>query len=202
MIRLYEGLPDSVTVDGRVYKCDFDFRNVLKMLDIMQREDLVLAARDYLCVKCVYSHRIPLKTASKVYDALCDLLFEKAAETASERLMSYEQDAGLIRSAFRQVYHIDLFRDRLHWFEFNELMQNLPEGNRFEEIVSIRARPLPSPNKYNQKEREWLLKAKQSCRIHMTEQEQAKKYDSDVSKIFTGLLSMIPNEKDVNNVGE
>jgi hypothetical protein len=203
MIKLFERLPDSVTVDGRRYKCDFDFRNVLRFLDIAQREDLVPSAREYLCIKCIIPHKTPSKNVRNVYDALCDMLFPKAPETGGKRVTSYEQDAGLIRSAFRQVYGIDLFRDRLHWFEFTELVQNLPEGNRYEEIVGIRARPLPAPNKYNAKEREWLIQAKQKVALHLTEKEQARKYDADVSRIFAGLLSMIPpDKKDVKTDGE
>lgn len=194
ILRLYDRLPDGITVDGKKYKCDFDFRNVLKMLDVMQREDIVPDARDYLCIKCIISHRIPPKSVRKVYNELCNVLFEKSPETDAKRITSYEQDAGLIRSAFRQVYHIDLFRDGLHWLEFFELLCNLPDGNRYEEILGIRSRPLPAPTKYNQKEREWLMKAKQSCALHLTEQEAAKKYDSDVAKVFSGIMSMIPKE--------
>ena len=200
ILRLYDRLPDGITVDGKQYKCDFDFRNVLKMLDVMQREDLVPDARDYLCIKCLISHRIPHKSVRKVYNELCNVLFEKSPETDAKRITSYEQDAGLIRSAFRQVYHIDLFRDRLHWLEFFELLCNLPDGNRYEEILGIRSRPLPAPTKYNAKEREWLLKAKQSCALHLTEQEAEKKYDSDVARVFSGLMSMIP--KEVKHDGE
>lgn len=204
MIRLFDRLPDSITVDGRKYRCDFDFRNVLKMLEIMQREDIYLTARDCLCVKCIIRHRMPVKTASTVYNELCVMLFGRPVESGEKtRIMSYEQDAGLIRAAFRQVYHIDLFRDKLNWFEFVELLQNLPEGNRFEETIGIRARPLPAPTKYNTKEREWLMKAKQSVALHLTEQEQAKKYDADAGKIFAGLMGMIQREqKEVANNGE
>jgi hypothetical protein len=194
VLKLFERLPDSITVDGKRYKCDFDFRNVLKMLEIMQREDIYPDARDYLCAKCVISSKMPPKTVRNVYNALCSVLFPKAVQTGEKRLTSYEQDAGLIRTAFRQVYGIDLFRAKLHWFEFQELLQNLPEGNRFEETVGIRARPMPAPTKYNQKEREWLLNAKQSVALHLTDQEQAKKYDADVGKVFTGLMSIIPKE--------
>jgi hypothetical protein len=200
MLKLFEPLPDSITVDGKRYKCDFDFRNVLRMLDIMQREDIYPDARDYLCIKCLVSHRIPAKSVRNVYDALCSMLFPKAAQGDGKRITSYEQDAGLIRTAFRQVYGIDLFRAKLHWFEFQELMQNLPEGNRYEETVGIRARPMPAPTKYNAKEREWLLKAKQSVALHLNDREQVKKYDTDVGKIFAGLMSMIP--KEVNTDGK
>ena len=121
------------------------------------------------------------------------ILFEEKPGTG-EKITSFEQDAGLIRSAFRQVYGIDLFRDKLTWFEFTELLQNLPEGNRYEEVFSIRARPLPAPTKYNAKEREWLMKAKQQCALHLSENEAARKYDEDVGRVFAGLFSMIPKE--------
>jgi hypothetical protein len=203
MLKLFERLPDSVTVDGKRYKCNFDFRNVLKMLEIMQRDDILPDARDYLCAKCVCNAP---KNASRVYAALCSILFPPAPETGGKRLTSYEQDAGLIRTAFRQVYGIDLYRDNLHWLEFVELLQYLPEGCRYEETISIRARPMPAPNKYNQKEREWLMKAKQSVALHLSDKEQERKYDVDVSNIFAGLMGMIQKaqaaEKGVNTGGE
>ena len=76
-MKLFERLPDGVKAGERFYRCDFDFRNVLKMLEIMQREDISPLARDYHCIRCVYPHRIRLKTVPEVYKALCDLLFEK-----------------------------------------------------------------------------------------------------------------------------
>ena len=196
-MKLFESLPPGVKVGRKFYKCNFDFRNVLKMLDLMQREDIVPEAKDYLCAKCVCK---PPKNAREVYKALCGLLFEKRPETGEKRLTSFEQDAPLIRAAFRQVYGIDLYRDKLTWFEFTELLQGLPEGNKYADVIGIRARPLPAPNKYNAKEREWLMKAKQSVALHLTEAEAAKKYDNDVAKIFSGLKSMIP--KDGENVGK
>ena len=78
--------------------------------------------------------------------------------------------------------------------EFTELLQGLPDGNRYEEVLNIRSRPIPAATKYNQKEREWLMKAKQQCAIHLTEAEAARKYDKDVGNIFAGLMGMIPKE--------
>jgi hypothetical protein len=188
MLKLFERLPDSITVDGKRYRCNFDFRNVLKMLDIMQRDDILPDARDYLCSRCVCNAP---KNAAKVYNELCAVLFPKPAETGTKRLTSYEQDAGMIRAAFRQVYGIDLFRAHLHWLEFVELLQYLPEGCRYEETIDIRARPMPAPTKYNAKEREWLMKAKQSVALHLPEKEQARKYEQDVSNVFAGIMGMI-----------
>ena len=51
-MKLFERLPDGVKAGERFYRCDFDFRNVLKMLEIMQREDISPLARDYHCIRC------------------------------------------------------------------------------------------------------------------------------------------------------
>ena len=190
-MKLDETYPAGVTVDGRFYKLDFDFRNVFRMMATLGRDDLMPDARDYLALKCLTKHP---RNTGKVLAAVKDLLFEKPTGQQGERVTSFEQDAGLIRTAFRQVYNIDLARDKLHWLEFIELLHNLPEGNRYTETVSIRSRPLPAATKYNQKEREWLMKAKAQVALHMTEEEAARQYDKDVSSLFSGLMSMIPKE--------
>lgn len=159
------------------------------MLDVLQRDFLTPEARTYLALKCVMR---PPKNAAEVFRAVYGLLFETEEKDAGTRITSFDQDAGLIRSAFRQAYGIDLFRERMHWLEFLELAQNLPEGTRYQEVLGIRAREIPPPTKYNQKEREWLIRAKESVAIRLTEEEQARKYERDVGKIFSGLMSMIP----------
>ncbi len=195
-MKLTDRIPEGVTVDGKTYPLDFDFRNVLRMMETLGNDNLLPDARDYLALKCLTKHP---KNVHKVLEAAKAILFEEKPGTG-EKITSFEQDAGLIRSAFRQVYGIDLFRDKLTWFEFTELLQNLPEGNRYEEVLGIRARPLPAPTKYNAKEREWLMKAKQQCAIHLSENEAAKKYDEDVGRVFSGLFSMI--QKEVKQDGE
>lgn len=189
-MKLSDRLPDGVTVDGRFYALDFDFRNVLRMMDVLANDDLMPDARDFIALKCLTKHP---KNVAKVLAEAKKVLFT-GTPGSCERLTSFEQDAGLIRSAFRQVYGIDLFRDRITWFEFTELLQNLPEGNRYEEVLGIRARPLPSPTKYNAKEREWLLKAKQQHALHLSDAEAAKKYDADVGRVFAGISAMLQKE--------
>ena len=196
MIRLFESLPEGVTVQGKFYKMDFDFRNVLRMMEIMDDDSIMPEARNYLALKCFTKH--PRKV-NETLKAVQDTLFEKSP-AKGERLTSFEQDAGMIRTAFRQEYGIDLFRDKLHWLEFNELLNNLPEGSKYEEVISIRARPIPAATKYNQGEREWLLKAKQACALHLNEREQERKYERDVSAVFAGLMGMIQREE-VNGNG-
>ena len=190
-MKLTERLPEGVTADGRFYRLDFDFRNVLRMLETLADDRLMPEAREYIALRCLTKHP---RNVRSVLTEVKKLLFDLSEPSGGERITSFEQDAGLIRTAFRQEYGIDLFRDGLHWVEFAELLRNLPDGNRYEEILGVRTRPIPPANKYNAKERENLIRAKQHYAIRLTEQEAAKKYDRDVGNVFAGLMSMIPKE--------
>ena len=193
-MKLYETLPDRVKVGRRTYKVNLGFRNVLRMMDVLDREDLMPEAATYLALKCVMRH-VP-RECGEIMKAVSELCFAsgKKKKTASgPRLTSYTQDAGMIRAAFLQVYGIDLWTADLHWLAFRDLMEGLPsEGPRYSEIISIRGRPMPKPTKFNADERKWLQEAKKAYALDMTEAETETKYQQDVLNIFNGLLGMIP----------
>lgn len=188
-MKLHEALPRRVAANGRSYRVDLDFRNVLRMMEILARDDLLPGARDWLALKCIM--RRPPKDAGAVLLAVKTLLFPGTkAETDGKKLTDFAQDADLIRAAFWQAYGINLYRDRLHWLEFSALLHALPEGTRYSEILGIRARPMPTPTKYNQAEREWLAKAKAACALEMSDDERERNYARSVKNIFAGLLAM------------
>ena len=186
-MKLYEMLPDGVTVDGKFYKMDFSFRNVFRMIDVLDRGDLLPEAKEYNALRCLCKKP---RNVHKVLAEVKRVLFPATRKTDGQKITDFAQDAGLIRAAFRQAYGIDLYRDNLHWIEFTELLNAIPEGSRYAEIVGIRARPIPAPNKWNQKEREWLIRAKQDVAIEMTDKERAERYDRDVANIAAVLMAM------------
>ena len=186
-MRLQDKLPEGVTVDGRFYKLDFEFRNVLNMIDILDSEDLLPEAKAYNALHCLCKRP---KNAVKVIEAVKTLLFKAPRKKDGQKATDFIQDAGLIRAAFRQAYGIDLYREKLHWIEFTELLNAIPEGSRYSEVVGIRVRPMPAPTKWNQQEREWLMKAKADVALEMTDKERAKRYERDVSNIAAFLMGM------------
>ena len=184
-MKLYERLPDSVTVNGRRIKLDLDFRNVLRMIDIMATDDLMDDAREWLALRCICR-----KPKKGMMPEVKRLLFPPVDKRARERVMDYEQDADLIRAGFQQAYGIDLDTARLHWFRFMWLLSGLPEVTRFSDVISIRARPIPERTKYNSKEIDALMEAKANVALKMTEEEQKVKYQKDVNNVAALLLSM------------
>ena len=194
-MRLQDNLPDGVTVDGKFYKLDFDFRNVLRMMEELDRDDLMPEARYYNALKCLSKRP---KNAQRVLEAVKGLLFQEKPKKDAQKVTDFVQDAGMIRAAFRQAYGIDLYREKLHWIEFSELLNAIPEGSRYAEVVGIRARPMPAATKWNAEERRWLMKAKADVALHLSEKEQAKRYEEDVGKIFSGLMNIIAKGSERN----
>ena len=186
-MKLQDRLPEGVTVDGKFYKMDFDFRNVFRMIEILDRDDMLPEAKAYKALCCLCKRP---KNAEKVLGAVKALLFKAPRKKAGQRVTDFIQDAGLICAAFRQTYGIDLFRDRLHWIEFTELMNALPEGSRYAEVVGIRARPMPEPTQWNKKEREWLMQAKADVALELSEDEIAEEYKRGVANLAALLKSM------------
>ena len=182
-MKLFERLPDSVMVGRKKVRIDLDFRNVLRMMETLSRDDLMPDAREWLAAKCVCKRPVAGTLA-----AVRKLLFPEPPQNNGKRVTSFEQDADLIRAAFRQVYGINLWKDSLHWFEFTELLHGIPEGNRYAETIGIRVREMPTPTKYNAKEREWLARAKASVALKRTDKEIEEDYQQSVKNVFDALL--------------
>ena len=173
-MRLSEPLERHINANGRHYRADLDFRNVLAFLDILARRDILPEARCYLALKQII--RRPPKNDRKcaaLIAAADRLLFrdERKRLDAGQRITDFEKDADYIKAAFLQAYGINLWRDRLHWQEFTALLGALPAGSKYMDILGIRARPLPEANKYNVKERESLIRAKAEYALELSDDE-------------------------------
>ena len=191
-MRLTDQLPYKIRVGKRTYRLDPDFRNVLKMFDILRDKTLTEQARIHLAVHAIVKHppRKPGKQLTVFLLARETILKQPKGKSGGDRVMDFDQDADMIRSAFRQAYGIDLFRAKLHWQEFKELLNNIPTGTRLSEIVDIRAKPLPEATKWNGKQRQALIEAKMKFALDKSEDERAKSYNRGVNMLANSLLAM------------
>lgn len=188
-MKLYERLPNHITIDGTRYRLRLDFRNVLRMMDVMDRKDILPLARDYLALKCVM--RRPPKDCRKALNLVRLFLFGESKYTDEKRVTSFAQDADMIRAAFMQEYGINLYRDKLHWFEFTALLYNLPPGSKYTEVVSIRSRPIPAATQYNKAERDALIRAQAAYAIEYTEEERERNYNNALRRVFADMKTIV-----------
>ncbi len=85
---------------------------------------------------------------------------------------SFEQDAGRIVSAFRKVFHVDISRERLHWFEFLSMLGDL-SGTAFTSVIEIRT---TDPSEVDKKRRSEFIRMKKWFALfsQYTAEEQAE----------------------------
>ena len=90
-----------------------------------------------------YTKELPPHLDSAIY-ALFDFIVQgKKGESskggASEKVIDFYVDEGLIYAAFMQQYGIDLYNQNLHWWSFINLLNSLDENTAFMKIVGYRS---------------------------------------------------------------
>ena len=130
-------LSSFVEIDGRTYgiKTDFHFGLVFMR---MVNEKHFLSDFDFF-----YEGDIP-EDRQKGLDELVKFYVDRqelprvADEKPDDIILDYAIDAEYIFAAFMEQYGINLFRDDLHWLEFQALMRGL-HGTKLNEIMDARS---------------------------------------------------------------
>ena len=187
----YRQLPYSVTYKGRKYDLTPEYDNVLTM---------------FKDVEGVPMHRVPEimgyyllrkpSTDAGLLQTVSELLFPPA-NTTHQKSMDFIQDGPLIYAAFMQAYGMDLVEQRgiLHWWKFNALLRGLPSNTRLMEVVQIRTKPMPAPNRYNAQERAELARLKQEFALELTEAEREEQLQNGLRNMAQMLLQMAANKE-------
>jgi hypothetical protein len=178
-MNIYDTYPDSVEVDGRSYKLNLAYDRVLRVFDLEDAEDLTAA--DKITVQCAWllaeTEDVPedIQEQIDIIKAVFEL-FPKGEKQNGERYIDFHQDAAIIRSGFLRTYGIDLIYDKIHFFQFMELLADLPSDTALMRTVDIRQRPIPAPNKHNAEQIAALQKAKARVAIRMSEEERRSRF--------------------------
>ena len=174
-MNIYDDYPRSVVIDGKTYALNLAYDRVLMMLDI--QDDPTMTAWDRLETQCVLILENGYKDLPRTIEgrrallnAVLDL-FPKGDGTAKEKYIDFHQDAQLIRTAFFRI-GVDLLKDKIHIFQFLELLSDLPSDTALMRTVDIRQRPMPKPTKHNAEQIAAIQKAKDKVAIKMSEEER------------------------------
>lgn len=124
-----------------------------------------------------------------IFKAFIDIPGKKAG---GEKYFDFNQDAQAIYASFMQCYHLDLIGTdkNLHWWRFIALFNGLSDDTKIMQIISIRSQPLPKPTKYNQEERQRIIRLKQLYRLELSEEERKKQLQDGLAKIAVALHSL------------
>ena len=189
MFDISKQLPNYFTYNSKKYKLNLAFDNIINMFDLFKTDILVSGEITQFVLEMLIVNPIGVKS-----DAI-DMIFNdyiniaKKSNDNSMRVLDYKQDSMYIYSSFMADYGIDLFEQqgKLHWWKFVSLLSGLSEKSKMREIMSIRSRPLPEPNKYNQKEIANLIELKQYYALDISQDERERNFKQGIARLAENL---------------
>lgn len=189
MFDISKQLPNYFTYNGKKYKLNLAFDNIINIFDLFKTDILVGSEITQFVLEMLI-----VNPTGVGYDAV-DMIFNdyiniaKKSNDNSMRVLDYKQDGMYIYSSFMADYGIDLFEQqgKLHWWKFVSLLSGLSEKTKMREIMSIRSRPLPEPNKYNQKEIANLIELKQYYALDISQDEREHNFKQGIARLAENL---------------
>ena len=177
-MNIYDPYPDSVEVDGKLYQLDLAYDNVLRAMDVCDMEELTHSDRyEVMCTLLLAYPDVDMPNGTNERMRLLNAIFElfPKGENTQEKVIDFHQDASMIRSAFFRI-GIDLLKDRIHFFQFMELLADLPKDTALMRTIDIRTRPVPKATKENREQIAALQKIKAKVAIKVSPEEQKRRF--------------------------
>lgn len=140
---LADALPVEVSVDGKLYSVECNFRVCLKTILAFEDDTLTPQEKQGILLSNTYGENVPGNIQEALEKANWFLNGGKESKgegEASPRLYSFSKDASFIFAAFRQTHGIDLQKTDLHWWEFLALFMDLGSETTFSGLVGLRKR--------------------------------------------------------------
>lgn len=196
MIPLYRIPPAAVEFEDRIYSLDLAFGKVLRYLDMVEdRElpetDITEIALGWFLPDTKVSRLDPVTQAgllAKIRKDFISFPHRSICGKKNAKTVDFRYDSGYIYAAFMQTYGIDLYEcaDTLQWCKFIALFSALPDDTAISQIMSIRGRELPAPDRTNREEIQHLTELKL---IYALPQADGGRADSQ--KTLNGLFDML-----------
>lgn len=139
-----KGLPVTLEVNGKIYKIRTDYRDILKIIQAYNDEDLEDNEKCYVALKILYVNyeRIPQKDIEEAYRKA--VWFIDCGENYSEkttqemRLMDWQHDESIVIPAINRVAGKEVRTVKyIHWWTFIGFYMEIGECV-FSEVIYLR----------------------------------------------------------------
>lgn len=135
---LFGHLPEAVTVSGREYPVNTDFRTWLEAGEIL-KSDMITERKIPMLINLCYKDSYPQNSGLALSGIMA---FYKNAfpgyRSTGRSDFSADFDGKLIYSGFYKAYGIDLSTDAIHWYRFAPLFYELSDC-AFSKVLGYRS---------------------------------------------------------------
>ena len=143
----YEEFPDSIEISGQKIRIVTDFREYIKLLDMLKDDEL--SERDKIYILCEY-FLDDVPDLEEAIGQLCLFVAMKTEKNKEEsesgepdrckQLFSYSIDFPYILSGFLRDYRIDLCEIKyMHWWKFRMLFDGLSDDTEIKQRIMYRS---------------------------------------------------------------
>lgn len=154
---MFNKLPYFAILQGKKYKINVDFRNMISFENKMQdnsvdnSEKIKYGLRHFYPAFFYLENYFKLLQNLELYEEACKKLvwFYKCGRDdyhkttgktgKNKQIYSYKYDDEYIYGAFYEQYKIDLAYDKVHWWKFKSLLKSLKDDTEFVKIKGYRA---------------------------------------------------------------
>lgn len=191
---LYEELPEHVEISGKKYKIVTDFREYIKLLDLLRDDDVDTLEKAELILRWFIDP--PQADFQDCLKALSDFMTDyryknkkgdknnQGDENRKEekQVLSYTQDAPFILAGFLECYGIDLTTiPYMHWWKFRMLIDGMNEECELKKRMNYRS--IDAGKIKDKAERERIRKIQRQIAI-----TEHKATDEDIGDAFGNMM--------------
>lgn len=182
--------PEYVQIEEKKYKINTDFRIALECNSIANDTSIGDYERALAIIYKLYGdeglnsqeHHVKLLELAQKYLS-CGVEIEQDGEPD----MDYEQDIDYVKASFRSDYNINLDKEEMHWWEFNNLINGLSNSelgnccvlNRIRNLRNMDLKEIKDP-----KEKEKIRKAKELVALKKKQKVFTDEQKENIRKFY------------------
>ena len=162
--------PEYIELNGTKYKINTDYRVALSCFKAIKDKQLDNFKRLVAVCTLLLGDEFPIELMPAILDKVAIYLRcgKKENPSSDEIDMDYFQDMKYIVASFYSCYHIDIEKEEMHWWKFNELMVGFGEDEALTRVREIRN--AKTSDIKDKKALDRLIKAKEAVALEIEDQ--------------------------------
>lgn len=171
-------LPLALTINGRKYPIDTDYRNVLQIVIAMNDENLTDRDKAYICMRRLFENMtdLPKDDYQEAYEKASDFIAcGMVGDRGSPNIVNWEKDQPLIFPEINKIAGCEVRAlPYMHWWTFLGYFQSVDREGLWGSVLTIRQKR--AKGKKLEKYEKEFMSANKSL-ISMKKQDRKKNRD-------------------------
>lgn len=179
--------PEYAEIKGKKYKIDTNFETALKCFEVVNDKSITDFERANAVVYLLFDF-IPKKDFNLFLEKAIKYLQcgqDIETQNSKHKDMDFKQDRGYINSSFMSCYHIDLSKEKLHFWQFIEDLEGLNENCALSTIREIRNFDLSKEK--DPKRKNEIMEAKKRYALKSEKKEATKEQMESANEFYKNL---------------